>query len=72
MCEFFKKQLEIVLDALPDEWNSIRKAMQPRLSFIEFNPLTDEMLLERDISSLRGSVSILLWVYVELAVAQDV
>ena len=49
MCEFFKEQqLEIILDALPDKWDSVRKVMKPRLSFIEFNPLADEMLLERE------------------------
>ena len=40
--------MEIVLDALPNEWESVRKALKPRLSFIDFNTLADEMLLERE------------------------
>ena len=45
---FIEQQIHIVLDALPDEWESVRQALKQRLSSLDFNTLTDDILLERE------------------------
>ena len=45
---YIEQQMEIVLDSLPEEWNQVRKSLNDRLSALDFNTLTDEMLLERE------------------------
>ena len=45
---FIEQQIQIVLDALPDEWESIRQALKQRLSSLDFNTLAEDILLERE------------------------
>ena len=45
---YIEQQMEIVLDSLPEEWNQVRQSLNDRLSALDFNTLTDEMLLERE------------------------
>ena len=44
---FIEQQIQIVLDALPDEWESVRQALKQRLSSLDFNTLAEDILLER-------------------------
>ena len=37
-----------MLDALPDEWESVRQALKQRLSSLDFNTLAEDILLERE------------------------
>ena len=37
-----------MLDALPDEWESVRQALKQRLSSLDFNTLAENILLERE------------------------
>ena len=40
--------MEIVLDSLLEEWNQVQRSLKDRLSALNFNSLTEEMLLERE------------------------
>ena len=40
--------MEIVLNSFPEEWNLVQKSLKDRLSFLDFNTLTNEMLLENE------------------------
>jgi len=41
-------QMLIVLNSLPEEWMLVRLSLEYRLESLDFNNLTDEMLLERE------------------------
>ena len=45
---FIEQQIQIVLDALPNEWESVRQALKQRLSSLDFNTLAEDILLERE------------------------
>ena len=45
---YIEQQMEIVLDSLPEEWNQVRQSLKDRLSALDFNSLTEDMLLERE------------------------
>ena len=45
---FIEQQIQIVLDALPDEWESVRQALKQRLISLDFNTLAEDILLERE------------------------
>ena len=45
---FIEQQIQIVLDALPDEWESVRQALKQRLSSLDFNTLAEDIQLERE------------------------
>ena len=40
--------MKIVLNSLLEEWNLIRQSLKDKLSSLDFNTLTDEMMLERE------------------------
>ncbi|XP_038708449.1 uncharacterized protein LOC120003509 [Tripterygium wilfordii] len=50
---FIEQQMEIVLDALPDDWDSVCRALKQRISTLDFNSLVESILLERE-SQLRA------------------
>ena len=45
---FIEQQIQIVLDALLDEWESVRQTLKQRLSSLDFNTLTKDIMLERE------------------------
>jgi hypothetical protein len=45
---YMEHQMLIVLNSLPKEWMSVRVSLEYRLESLDFNNLSDEMLLERE------------------------
>ena len=45
---YIEQQMKIVLNSLLMEWNQVRQSLKDKLSTLDFNSLTEEMLLERE------------------------
>ena len=45
---YIEQQMEIVLNSLLKEYDLIRQSLKDRLSSLDFNTLTNEMLLKRE------------------------
>ena len=45
---YIEQQMKIVLDSLSKEWNQVRQSLKDKLSALDFNSLTEDMLLERE------------------------
>jgi len=45
---YMEHQILIVLNSLPKEWMSVRVSLEYRLESLDFNNLSNEMLLERE------------------------
>ena len=45
---YIEQQMKIVLDSLPEEWNQVQQSLKDRLSALDFNSFTEDMLLERE------------------------
>jgi hypothetical protein len=45
---YMEHQMLIILNSLPEEWMSVRLLLECRLEFLDFNNLTNEMLLKRE------------------------
>ena len=45
---YIKQQMEIVLNSLSEEWNQVQQSLKDKLSALDFNSLTEDMLLERE------------------------
>ena len=44
---YIEQQMKIVFDSLLEEWNQVRQSLKNKFSALDFNTLTNEMLIER-------------------------
>jgi hypothetical protein len=45
---YMEHQMLIILNSLPEKWISVRLSLEYRLKSLDFNNLTDEMILDRE------------------------
>ena len=41
---YIEKQIAIILNLLPEEWNQVRQSLKDRFSALDFNSLAEDML----------------------------